>query len=162
VPAALRSRYDRLLAAREGTAVVELTNAACGGCHRALTAHDLQVLRQGDTAHTLKDADPMLSYSGNLENNALAFAVGLDLKDPRVSPLYADFSKGFSPSLIIDGTKCIFLSTSVRMYQALEQAGQETKLDIYEGMWHAFQLIPVTESEVSIKKSAAFINKHLQ
>jgi len=55
VPAALRSRYDRLLAAREGTAVVELTNAACGGCHRALTAHDLQVLRQGDTAHTCEE-----------------------------------------------------------------------------------------------------------
>jgi acetyl esterase/lipase len=117
---------------------------------------------EGDTAHTLKDADPMLSYLGNLENNALAFADGLDLNDPRISPLYADFSKGFSPSLIIDGTKCIFLSTSVRMYQALEQAGQETKLDIYEGMWHAFQLIPVPESEVSIEKSAAFINKHLQ
>jgi hypothetical protein len=31
-----------------------------------------------------------------------------------------DFSKCFSPSLITDGTKCILLSTSVRLYQALE------------------------------------------
>lgn len=116
---------------------------------------------EGDTAHTLKHADPMLSYPGNLENNALAYAGGLDLRDPRVSPLYADFSKGFSPSLITDGTKCIFLSTSVRMYQALDQAGQETKLDIYEGMWHAFELTPVPEAEVAIKKSVAFIKKHL-
>jgi len=55
VPAALLSRYDRLLAAREGLAVVEVVNAACGGCHRALTAHDLQILKQGDTAHACEE-----------------------------------------------------------------------------------------------------------
>jgi acetyl esterase/lipase len=116
---------------------------------------------EGDTARTLKDADPMLSYAGVLEHSARAYAGGLDLNDPRISPVYANFSKGFSPSLIIDGTKCIFLSTSVRLFQALDQAGQETKLDIYEGMWHVFQLVPVPESQVSIEKSAIFINKHL-
>ena len=97
-----------------------------------------------------------------LENSALAFAGGLDLADPRVLPMYADFSKGFSPSLITDGTKCIFLSTSVRLYQVLEAARQETKLDVYEGMWHVFQQVPIPESKVAIKKSAAFINKHLR
>jgi len=78
----------------------------------------------GDTRQTLEDADPFLTYDPSLKNCALAFADGLDLKDPRVSPLYADFSKGFLPALIQDGTKCIFLSTSVRLYQALEAAGQ--------------------------------------
>jgi acetyl esterase/lipase len=78
-----------------------------------------------------------------------------------VSPLYADLSKGFSPVLITDGTKCIFLSTSVRLYQALETAGQQVKLDIYEGMWHVFQQNPMPESEVAIKKSAGFIHQHL-
>ena len=116
----------------------------------------------GDTAHTLEVADPVLAYIPSLENSALAFADGLDLTDPRVSPMYADFSKGFPPSLITDGTKCIFLSTSVRLYQVLEAAGQETKLDVYEGMWHVFQQVPIPESEVAIKKSAAFINKHLK
>jgi acetyl esterase/lipase len=116
----------------------------------------------GDTAHTLENADPALTYASSLENGALAFADGLDLTDPHVSPLYADFSKGFPPSLITEGTKCIFLSTSVRLYQALEAAGQETKLDVYEGMWHVFQQVPIPESEVAIRKSAAFINKHLK
>jgi len=49
---AVLARYDRLLAAREGIAVAELTNGACGGCHRSLTPHDLQVVRQGDTMHS--------------------------------------------------------------------------------------------------------------
>jgi len=116
----------------------------------------------GDTAHTLEAADPVLAYSPSLENSALAYADELDLTDPRVSPMYADFSKGFPPSLITEGTKCIFLSTSVRLYQVLEAAGQETKLDVYEGMWHVFQQLPIPESEVAIRKSAAFINKHLK
>ena len=116
----------------------------------------------GDTAHTLENADPELTYVSSLENGALAFADGLDLTDPHVSPLYADFRKGFPPSLITEGTKCIFLSTSVRLYQVLEAAGQDTKLDVYEGMWHVFQQVPIPESEVAIRKSAAFINKHLK
>jgi acetyl esterase/lipase len=49
----------------------------------------------------------------------------------------------------------------VRLYQALETAGQQVKLDIYEGMWHVFQVDLVPESEVAIKKSAGFIHQHL-
>jgi acetyl esterase/lipase len=115
----------------------------------------------GDSPHTLANTDPKLHYDPVLKNSAIAFADGLDLTDPRVSPLYADLSKGFSPVLITDGTKCIFLSTSVRLYQALETAGQQVKLDIYEGMWHVFQQNPMPESEVAIKKSAGFIHQHL-
>lgn len=115
----------------------------------------------GDSPHTLANTDPKLHYDPLLKNSAIAFADGLDLTDPRVSPLYADLSKGFSPVLITDGTKCIFLSSSVRLYQALEAAGQQVKLDIYEGMWHVFQVDLVPESEVAIKKSAGFIHQHL-
>jgi acetyl esterase/lipase len=115
----------------------------------------------GDTAHTLKAADPILIYEPSLKNSALAYADGLDLSNPRVSPLYADFSEGFPPCLITDGTKCIFLSTSVRLYQALEAAGREVKLDIYEGMWHVFQLYPMPESETANRKAAQFIRDKL-
>jgi acetyl esterase/lipase len=92
----------------------------------------------------------------------LAYAYGLDLSDPRISPVYADFSKGFPPCLITEGTKCIFLSASVRLYQALEAALQEVKLDMYEGMWHVFQLYPSPEAEAAIRKTAKFINRHLK
>ena len=116
----------------------------------------------GDTANTLENADPTLSYDGLLNESAKAFADGLDLTDPRVSPLYADFSGGFSPSLIQAGTKEILLSTAVRLFQKLEAAGQNTKLDIYEGLWHVFQQHPIPETEIAIGKSAAFINDHLK
>lgn len=115
----------------------------------------------GDSQNTLKDADPTLSYESLLKNCAIGYASGLDLKDPKVSPLYADFTQGFPPCLIAEGTKCIFLSTSVRLYQALEQANQEVKLDMYEGMWHVFQQAPIPESKMSIDKATKFINKQL-
>lgn len=47
--AAILTRYDRLHAGREGLAVVAIQNNACGACHRALTPHDLQVAKQGET-----------------------------------------------------------------------------------------------------------------
>ena len=115
----------------------------------------------GDTMHTLENTDPSLHYDPLLKTSAQAYADGLDLTDPRVSPLYADFSKGFSPALITEGTKCIFLSTSVRVFQALEAAEQEATLDVYEGMWHVFQTAPSPETEVSLKKIAAFFHQHL-
>lgn len=117
----------------------------------------------GDTYHTLENTDPMLHNDPLLKTSAEAYAGDLDLKDQRVSPIYGDFSKGFSPSLITEGTKCVFLSNSVRAYQAIEAAGVEAKLDVYEGMWHVFQIanLDMPESKASFKKIAVFVNRHL-
>jgi len=52
IAAAILSKYDRLLAGRDGLAVVTVQNNACGACHRALTAHDLQMVKQGETMLT--------------------------------------------------------------------------------------------------------------
>jgi len=116
---------------------------------------------KGDTAHTIADEDPLLDYKKLLEPSALLFADGIDLDDPRVSPINADFSKGFPSVLIQAGTKEIFLSTAVRLFQKLEAQGQDATLDIYEGMPHVFQQFEIPESKIAIDKSAAFIKKHL-
>jgi len=109
----------------------------------------------------LQDSDPTLDWR-EVENCALAYADGLDLADPRVSTLYADFKKGFPPTLITEGTKSILLSTGVRLYQALAAAGQEAKLDVYEGMWHVFQNAPIPETGIALRKSATFVNQHVK
>ena len=48
VPPALLTRYDRLLAARDGIAVAEIRKGACGACFKGLTPHALQEARRGD------------------------------------------------------------------------------------------------------------------
>ncbi len=115
---------------------------------------------RGDTMTTLAGADPMLSYWG-LKIAARAYAGSLPLDDPRVSPLYANFRKGFCPTLIQEGTKTIFLSGSVRLYRALAAAGAHPVLDMYEGMWHDFQFVSwLPESRAAYKTMAAFIRSH--
>ena len=114
-----------------------------------------------DTTVTLDPDDPILTYSTLLVSGSKAYAGDAALDDPRVSPLYADLSKGFSPTLIVVGTKEMLLSSSVRFYQALEAAGQPAKLDVYEGMWHAFPQYGLPESKVAVAKSAKFVNDHL-
>jgi len=114
-----------------------------------------------DTTVTLDPDDPILTYSMLLATGSKAYAGDVALDDPRVSPLYADLSKGFSPALIVVGTKEMLLSSSVRFYQALEAAGQPVKLDVYEGMWHAFPQYDLPESRVAVGKSAKFVNDHL-
>jgi len=116
----------------------------------------------GDTAITLPAADPTLSYGGFLGNSAQAYAGDLDLKDPRVSPLYADFAKGFPPTFIQDGTRTILLSTSVRSYRALKAAKVDAAIDLYEGMWHVFQGAPAPEAEVALASAGTFLKERLK
>lgn len=116
----------------------------------------------GDTAITLAAADPTLSYPDFLANSALAYAAGLDLTDARLSPLYADFSKGFPPTLIQDGTRTILLSDSVRSYRALKAAKADATLDLYEGMWHVFQGAPAPEAEEALAAAGAFLRAKLK
>ena len=80
-----------------------------------------------------------------------------------MSPVYANFSTGFPPTLIQGGTKEILLSDFVRPYQSLDTAGQTVKLDLYEGMPHCFQFsIPDSqEGKAALQKVAAFLSLHL-
>ena len=77
--------------------------------------------------------------------------------------MYADFTKGFPPTLIQGGTKEVLLSAFVRLYQAIDQAGQVVKLDIYEGMPHVFVgLLPETaECQTAIAKASDWVSTHL-
>ncbi|MDH3786259.1 MAG: alpha/beta hydrolase [Acidobacteriota bacterium] len=117
----------------------------------------------GDTYVTLRDAEPYYTYEHVLGPSALAYADAKDHKNPYVSPVYGDFRQGFPPTLIQGGTKELFLSNVVRLYQALDQAGQTVKLDIYEGMPHVFvpSLPETIESQAAIAKVRDWVSEHL-
>lgn len=122
------------------------------------------ITNAGDTYQSLQDADPLLYYPHNLQHCAEAYAPPADQKHPYVSPLYGDYSKGFPPTLIQAGTKEIFLSNAVRHYQALDNANIPVKLDLYEGMWHIFQVFnhDLPESKLARKKVRAFLESRLK
>lgn len=116
----------------------------------------------GDTYHTLKDEEPCYLYDKILKPCADAYADPEDQMHPYISPVYGDFSKGFPPTLIQGGTKEIFLSNFVRLYQAIEDGGGYAKLDLYEGMWHVFQKSPyIPEAIASRAKVKKFLQTHI-
>jgi epsilon-lactone hydrolase len=122
----------------------------------------LDLTGNGDTYFTLKNADPFLSYDSFLKNAADAYAYPADQKNPYVSPVYSNFSKGYPPTLIQGGTREIFLSEFVRLYQALDQANRPVKLDIYEGMPHVHQYLYKTpESKIALSKMNDFLKMYL-
>jgi acetyl esterase/lipase len=117
----------------------------------------------GDTAMTLRDADPALPNQEAITAGFKAYADPADWKNPYVSPIYGDFSKGFPPVLLQVGTRDILLSDSVRFYQAVKAAGGEAELDVYEGMTHVFQsyMKNTPEQKAAYAEIQRFWSRHL-
>ncbi|HEY6371885.1 MAG TPA: alpha/beta hydrolase fold domain-containing protein [Candidatus Sulfotelmatobacter sp.] len=118
----------------------------------------------GDTETTLAHAEPNYVYEKHSARAAGAYADPEDQKHPYASPVYGDFSRGFPPTLIQGGTKEILLSGFVRLYQALDTAGQMVKLDLYEGMPHNFasRIPDAPESKVARGKIRDFVRFNVQ
>ena len=118
------------------------------------------VARTGDSFLLLEGADPMIGYDLNLGASAKVYAAGQDLKDPSISPVYADFTRGFPPSYISTGTRDLFLSHCARLQRKLINAGVENQLVVYEGMWHVFQTFRIPEEHDAWRDMATFFERH--
>lgn len=100
-----------------------------------LLSPEVDLTESGDSFRTNEDLDVVLKC-GLPECNAL-YANGHDLRDPYLSPLFADFTRGFPPTLIQSGTRDLFLSNSVRIHRKLREAGLDAELHVWEAMPHA-------------------------
>jgi len=94
---------------------------------------------------------------------AESFANGIELTDPRVSPLYGEFD-GFPPTLLVSGVRDIALSNTVRTHTKLLEAGTEAELIVFEGMSHADYLIEFSSPEhrLLLTQLDQFCARHLQ
>ncbi len=124
-----------------------------------LLTPEVDLTEAGDTFQTNALLDVTLK-GGLPECNAL-YAAGRDLTDPYLSPLYADFTRGFPPTLIQSGTRDLFLSNSVLLHRKLRRAGIEAELHVWEAMPHGgFGFGPVPENEEISAEVARFIDRH--
>jgi acetyl esterase/lipase len=119
--------------------------------------------KTGDTYFTNESLDNALgAYEPLLSAAAKLYANGLDLKDPRLSPVYGDFT-GFPPTILTTGTRDLFLSNTVRVHRKLRAAGVEAQLEVYEGQSHA-QYIPdptAPETQEAFGAITKFFDSHL-
>lgn len=82
--------------------------------------------------------DPMFT-GRDAELTPGAYFEGADLKDPLVSPIYADYS-GFPPMLIQVGEREIMWADAYTINARAIAAGVSCTLSEYRGMFHTFQL----------------------
>lgn len=122
----------------------------------------LDVTGSSDLYGILEPQDPILSDLA-LKNCALAYAPADKHQDPYVSPVFADYTKGWIPTLLQVGTKDMLLGDSTRLHQKLTDAGQTSELDIYEGMWHDFAVFAsqLPESQKALLRAANFFKAQL-
>jgi acetyl esterase/lipase len=93
----------------------------------------------------------------------LGFYAGhTDLKDPVLSPLFADL-KDMPPALFITSTRDLLLSGTTILHRAFLRAGDDADLVVFEALPHAFWNDPVLpESKEADAIMARFFDKHLR
>jgi epsilon-lactone hydrolase len=93
----------------------------------------------GSTIVTKDAVDPLI-HKGYLDELAGAYlAAGVDRKDPRVSPLFADL-KGFPPTLVQVGSDETLLDDAVRFAAGAGAAEVAVTLEIWPHMIHAWPI----------------------
>lgn len=103
--------------------------AAC-----SLHTAGVDMTHSGDTFATNEVIDVVLRKSGG--ETMKLYMDGHDPRDPYLSPVFADFSKGFPPTILVSGTRDVLLSPTVMMHRALRRAGIEAELHVFEAMPH--------------------------
>jgi acetyl esterase/lipase len=127
--------------------------AAC-----VLHSPEADLTESGDSFETNLGLDPVLK---RLTGSIALYANGHDLKDPYLSPLFGDFTKGFPPCLLSAGTRDLFLSNTILMHRALKRAGIPADLSIWEAMGHAGFFGAAPEDREVLAEHAQFIREHL-
>jgi monoterpene epsilon-lactone hydrolase len=119
--------------------------------------------KTGDTLSTNEGLDRVLvTYDGLLSAAARLYAGKHDMKDPLISPVYGKFD-GFPPTILITGTRDLFLSDVARTHRKLRKAGVVADLHVYEGMSHAGYLVsPGTPESLDMYSELGdFIGRYL-
>jgi monoterpene epsilon-lactone hydrolase len=112
----------------------------------------------GESHQTNKKIDPIFGGGPSDLNFAPAYLGVEDPANPLISPLFADLH-GLPGTLIHTGSDEILLDDSTRLQENLKTAGVNSTLEIWDGLWHVFQIFApfVPEAQISIDKIGEFI-----
>ena len=118
---------------------------------------------RGDAYGTNDGLDPILA-TVNVPYVAKAYAGDADLTNPLISVVYAKYSEEFPSTFIQTGTRDLLLSDCVRLHRTMKDSGVDVELSVWEGMWHAFQVVPDIsrpEAKAGLKEIADFFREKL-
>ena len=110
-----------------------------------------------DTLRTNLGLDNVLT--GDLTPLIDLYADGHDLRDPYLSPVFGDFTKGYPPTVLATGTRDLLLSDTVRMHRALRAAGVEAELHVFEAAGHGMFLGNTPEDDEKAREIRQFVER---
>jgi len=114
----------------------------------------------GDSIRSREEQDPVLSMK-SLQRDVNYYAGGQDLLSPFISPIFADLA-GLPPLFIQVGTDEILLDDSRRIAENAQKAGVDVTLEVYEGMFHVFHMVPnMPETKKAMLHIGYFISRIL-
>jgi acetyl esterase/lipase len=116
----------------------------------------------GSTLATKDAVDPIIHRSYLCELADAYLPAGMDRKDPRVSPIYADLA-GFPPALIQVGSAETLLDDATRFAAVAGAADVAVTLEIWPWMIHAWPLwnARLAAGRHALANAGAFIRSHL-
>ncbi len=116
----------------------------------------------GESQQQPSGFDPTLDYECHLREAAALYAGVVPQTDPRVSPVYAEYSDDFPPTIITTGTRELFLSDCERLAEKMRTSGIDVRLNVWEHMWHVFEwYADIPEADASLDDIAAFLRERL-
>ncbi|MEL7205931.1 MAG: alpha/beta hydrolase [Pseudomonadota bacterium] len=120
-------------------------------------------LTHGGEAMQLNDGrDPTLSYAHCLEASGM-YAAQADPSRPEISPINGEFSREGPSVMITTGTRDLLFSQCAELARRMRMAGQDVRLDVYDGLWHVFEFYDeLPEARLSLQECGAFLKRHLR
>lgn len=118
----------------------------------------------GDSLRTNEWLDSVLvTYGAGPTRAAALYANGHDRGDPLLAPLRGDLSC-FPPTILLTGTRDLFLSLTVLVHRKLRKAGVAADLHVVEGASHFQYFINpfAAESQDVLAEIASFLDRHMR
>ncbi|MRH98803.1 alpha/beta hydrolase [Agrobacterium tumefaciens] len=110
----------------------------------------------------LADRDPLVNASA-MREMVEAYVGSHDLKDPRISPLFADMH-GFPPMLIHVGSDEILLDDAIEIDRKVRAAGGESHLEVWPEMLHVWhiQTGSLPQAHDALQRAGEFLIGHFE
>jgi acetyl esterase/lipase len=130
---------------------------ACAACFSPWA----DLLGTGESNRTNAERDDMF-YPENTQEFARAYLGEAAADNPSASPVFGDFRR-LPPVLFHVGSTEILLDDSRRIHQKILENGGASELEIYEDIFHCWQMAIgfVPEARDSLAKAARFIRRHV-
>lgn len=130
---------------------------ACGVCFSPWTD-----LAGTGASVRVNDGRCEMFRTGNIAEFAAAYLGAQSPYEPYASPAHADLS-GLPPLLLQVGSTELLLDDTRRVHDKVQQAGGSSSLEVYEDVFHCWQMLDgiVPEARTALQHAAAFIGHHV-